>query len=130
MNEYFKWTVYHLQNFFAFIFGQSDGMLKALVAVVVLDYITGVCVAISRHSLSSKVGARGIMRKLTIFALIALSHIMDEYLLGSSNVLRTVATAFYLSNECISIFENAGELGLPLPEKLKNILKYFDKYSD
>lgn len=130
MNGLHSWAIYHIQNVGNILFGQSDSLLKALIAVVTLDYITGVCVAISKHSLSSKIGAKGITQKLTIFALIALSHIIDLYLLDSTNVLQTATTAFYLSNECISIFENAGELGLPLPEKLKKILKYFDKFSD
>lgn len=117
-----------VQRFGSCIFGAADGLFKALIAFVILDYITGVCVAFSNHTLSSKVGAKGIARKVTIFALVSLSHISDEYLLGGGNVLRTITTGFYISNECISIFENAGDLGLPLPKKLKEVLSTLNKY--
>lgn len=111
------------------IFGYIDGLFYALVAFVVIDYITGVCVAMHNKRLSSKIGARGISKKVSIFALVSLSHIIDLYILDSKDILRTVTTAFYISNEALSILENAGEIGLPLPQKLQSFLTYFQDYN-
>ena len=111
------------------IFGAVDELLYALIAFVAIDYITGICVAAHDKKLSSNVGAKGISKKVAIFAMIALSNIADRFLLKSGGALRTVTTIFYLSNECISIFENVGHLGLPVPPKLQAILKYFEKYN-
>ena len=108
-------------------FGTSDGLLYALVALVILDYITGVCVAIHKKKVSSELGARGIAKKVAIFSLISVSHIVDRFLLDSVDIVRTITTTFYLSNECISIMENALRLGLPLPDKLKQILTSIGK---
>ena len=116
-----------VRNVGVFLFGHSDKMFLVLVALVVTDYITGICVAIHQKKLSSTIGVKGITRKVAIFALVALSHILDEYILESSHTLMTVTTAFYSTNECMSIFENVGRLGIPLPQKLKDILTYFEK---
>ena len=85
------------------IFGNMDGLFYTLVAFVVIDYITGVCVAIHNKRLSSDVGAHGIAKKIAIFALVSLSSIIDRFLLGSEDVLRTVTTVFYIANEAMSI---------------------------
>lgn len=111
------------------LIGPSNQLLYALIFVIIIDYITGVCVAIHNKTLSSKVGAKGIARKISIFALIALSHILDFYVLESTDALRTLTIIFYLSNECMSVLENVGTLGLPLPKKLKDILEHFDQYT-
>lgn len=105
-----------------FFFGIVDGLLYALMFIVALDYITGVCVAISTHQLSSNVGAKGIAKKVSIFAIISLAHVIDQYLLKTGNSLRTVTTCFYLGNELISILENIDNLGLPIPNRLRQIL--------
>lgn len=98
------------------VFGAADELLYALIAFVAIDYITGICVAVHDKKLSSGIGAKGIAKKVAIFAMVALSNIADKFLLKSGGALRTVTTIFYLSNECISIFENMGRLGLPLPQ--------------
>ena len=110
-------------------FGAADGLLYALIILVVLDYVTGICVAVHIKKASSEIGARGIAKKVGIFALISVSHIVDAFLLNSSDAVRSVTTTFYISNECISILENAAKLNLPLPDKLKSILHslYKDK---
>ena len=111
------------------LIGPSNQLLYALIFVIIIDYITGVCVAIHNKKLSSKIGAKGIARKISIFALIALSHILDFYILESADALKTLTIIFYLSNECMSVLENVGTLGLPLPKKLKDILAHFDQYT-
>nr|DAW74442.1 MAG TPA: holin [Caudoviricetes sp.] len=103
--------------------GGVDGFLYALIAFVVIDYITGVLCAISDKNLSSEVGFKGICRKVLIFTLVGIGNIVDVYVLGETGVLRTAVIFFYLSNEGVSILENAAHLGLPIPEKLKEVLK-------
>ena len=89
--------------------------------------MTGILYAVEEKKLSSAVGYEGIARKVTIFILVGIANILDSYILGQSGVLRAVVIFFYLSNEGISILENATELGLPVPEKLKNILNQLTK---
>lgn len=95
----------------------------ALIAFVVIDYITGVLCAISDKNLSSEVGFKGICRKVLIFTLVGIGNILDVYVLGGTGVLRTAVIFFYLSNEGVSLLENAAHLGLPIPEKLKEVLE-------
>ena len=103
--------------------GGCDGLLYALIAFVVADYITGVMCAISDKSLSSEVGFRGICRKVLIFILVGVGNLLDVYILGEAGVLRTAVIFFYLSNEGVSLLENASRLGLTIQEKLKEILQ-------
>ena len=103
--------------------GGIDGVIYTLVAFVVIDYATGVLCAIFDKKLSSEVGFRGICRKVLIFLLVGVAHMIDKYVIGSGEVLRTATIFFYLSNEGISILENSAHLGLPIPEKLKNVLE-------
>ena len=93
--------------------GGSDSLLYAIVAFTIIDYATGVLAAINAHRLSSSVGFRGIARKILIFTLIGLAHLLDVHILGTPGVLRTATIFFYLSNEGISVLENASLLGLP-----------------
>ena len=102
--------------------GGFDGFLYALVAFVVMDYITGVMLAILERRLSSEVGAKGIFKKVLIFTLVAVGHIIDSQIIGDGSAVRTAVVFFYLSNEGISILENVSKIGLPIPEKLKEIL--------
>lgn len=111
------------------VIGQIDGLSYTLVAFVVVDYITGICVAIHNRKLSSDVGVHGIARKISIFALVLLSHIIDRFLLGDDDVLSTVTTGFYIANEAMSVMENVGKVGLPLPRKLQTFLSFFEKYN-
>jgi len=103
--------------------GGSDGLLYALIAFVVADYVTGVLCAINDKSLSSAVGFRGICRKVLIFALVGIAHILDTQVIKTGSVLRTAIIFFYISNEGVSLLENAAHLGLPIPEKLKVVLQ-------
>lgn len=103
--------------------GGLDGLLYALLTFVVIDYITGVMCAIIDKKLSSKIGFKGIFKKVLIFVMVAIGHIIDTNLVGTGSVLRTAVIFFYLSNEGISFLENTAHLGLPIPSKLKAVLE-------
>lgn len=102
--------------------GGCDGLLYALLAFVVADYVTGVMCAVSDKKLSSEVGFKGICRKVLIFILVGIANILDVQVIGTGSVLRTAVIFFYISNEGLSLLENAGHLGLPIPEKMKVVL--------
>jgi toxin secretion/phage lysis holin len=106
-----------------FFLGGCDGLLYALLLFVICDYITGVLCAVSDKKLSSEVGFRGICRKVLIFLLVGIGNVIDVQVLGQPGVLRTAIIFFYLSNEGLSLSENAAHLGLPIPEKLKAVLE-------
>ena len=106
-----------------YFLGGCDGLLYALLAFVVIDYLTGIMCAINDHTLSSEVGFRGICRKVLIFLLVGIANILDVNIIGSGSVLRTAVIFFYISNEGVSLLENAAHLGLPVPEKIKAVLE-------
>ena len=106
-----------------YFLGGCDGLVVALVIFVVADYLTGVMCAISERKLSSEVGFKGICRKVIIFILVGVANVLDVQVIGSGSVLRTAVIFFYISNEGVSLMENAGRLGLPIPEKLKAVLE-------
>ena len=110
-------------GWFGYFLGGCDGLLIALVVFVVVDYVTGVMCAISDRKLSSEVGFRGICRKVLIFILVGAGHILDAQVIGDGGILRTAVIFFYLSNEGVSLLENAAHLGLPVPQKLKDVLE-------
>ena len=98
-----------------------------MVTFVVIDYLTGIMVAVLEKHLSSEVGARGIFKKVLIFALVAVGHIIDTQVISNGSAVRTAVIFFYLSNEGISIIENTAKIGLPIPEKLKLVLEQLNK---
>ena len=111
-----------LKHVISFLFGtENQNILHALITLVVLDYVTGVCVAIHNKKLSSAIGSKGISKKVMMFVLISLSNIADVYFLQADSALETVTILFYCANESISIIENATKIGIPIPEKLKKI---------
>ena len=103
--------------------GGCDGLLLALVAFSAADYLTGVMCAVSDRKLSSNVGFKGICRKVLIFLLVGIANILDVHVIGTGSVLRTAVIFFYISNEGVSLLENAAHLGLPVPEKIKAVLE-------
>ena len=126
MKEIWNWTQLSLAalgGFLGWFLGGYDGFLYALIAFVVLDYLLGVMCGIVEKHLSSDVGARGIFKKVVIFSLVGVAHIIDQNIIGDGGILRTAVIFFYLSNEGISIIENATRLGLPIPEKLRDVLE-------
>jgi len=126
MKEIWNWIQLALSavgGALGWFFGGMDGLIYALLVFVIADYITGVMCAIADKNLSSEVGFKGICKKVLIFVMVGIGHIMDTYLIGNGEVLRTAVIFFYCSNEGVSMLENAGHLGLPIPAKLKDILE-------
>ena len=105
--------------------GGCDGLLYALIAFVVIDYLTGVMCAFADHTLSSEVGFRGICRKVLIFLLVGMANILDVAVIGNGSVLRTAVIFFYISNEGVSLLENAGH-----PQKMKEVLEQLHDKSE
>ena len=111
-----------LGGWIGYYLGGCDGLLYALIAFAAVDYVTGVMCAIVDKQLSSSIGFKGIFKKVLIFLLVGVAHIVDMNVIGTGEALRTATICFYLSNEGVSLLENAGRLGLPIPDKLKTIL--------
>ena len=116
-----------LGGYLGYFLGGLDGFLYALIAFIVIDYLTGIMVAVLEKKLSSEVGFRGIFKKVLIFSLVAVAHIIDAELIRTGSAIRTAVIFFYLSNEGISILENTAKIGLPIPEKLKTVLEQLNK---
>lgn len=106
----------------SYLYGDMNGLLIALFVVIVLDYITGIAKALVLKKLSSEVGFKGILKKILILIVVALAHVVDNCV-GSGETWRNIAIVFYISNEGISILENAVACGLPVPAKMKDILE-------
>ncbi|MBQ5318512.1 MAG: phage holin family protein [Oscillospiraceae bacterium] len=123
MNDFFKQIIAFLCTVLSFVFGDMDGMMIALIALIVLDYISGVIAAAVEKKLSSAVGAKGIAKKIFMLLIVAVANIVDMNVIGDGHVLRTVTTVFYIANECISLIENAGRIGVPVPKKLLDVLE-------
>jgi len=113
-----------------YFLGGSDGLLYALLAFVVADYITGMMCAIADKTLSSEVGFKGICRKVLIFLLVGIANVLDVQVIGTGCILRTAVIFFYISNEGISLLENAAHLGLPVPAKMKAVLEQLHDKSE
>ena len=113
-----------------YFLGGCDGLLYALLAFVVIYYLSAFMCAISDKTLSSEVGFRGICRKVLIFLLVWVANILDVQVIGTGSVLRTAVIFFYLSNEGVSLLENASYLGLPVPEKIKEVLEQLHDRSE
>ena len=109
-------------GFMGYLLGGMDGFLYALIAFVVIDYITGLMVAAIQKKVSSEVGFKGICKKVLIFILVGVANIVDKQIIGNGSAIRTAVIFFYLSNEGISILENTALIGLPVPQKLKDVL--------
>ena len=103
--------------------GGNDGLLYALIVFVVVDYITGVLCAVVEKNLASSIGFRGIFQKVMLFLLVGIANVLDTKILGAGAMLRSAVIFFYVANEGISIMENAGRMGLPVPEKMKGVFR-------
>ena len=117
-----QFAVTALGGWFGYIVGGVDGFMTALIVLMVLDYITGIMCAIVDKQLSSSIGFKGIFKKILIIMLVGVAHIVDMNVVGSHDALRSAVICFYVSNEGVSVLENASRLGLPIPEKLKAVL--------
>ena len=125
-----QFVITAIGGWLGYFLGGCDGLLYALLAFVVMDYITGVMCAVSDHRLSSAVGFKGICRKVLIFVMVGIAHILDTQIIGNGSVLRTAVIFFYISNEGVSLLENASYLGLPVPEPVKTVLKQLHDRSE
>ena len=131
MNDFIRWTISLICAVAGFFFGSLDGLILALLAFMILDYITGVIVGIIQKKLSSSTGFEGLLKKGLILIIVSVGHILDTQLFGGeSSVCRSAVTGFYIANEGISILENVGRMGLPLPEKLKKVLEQLKNNSE
>ena len=117
-----------------YFLGGLDGLLIALIVFMALDYITGIMCAVLDKKLSSAIGFKGVMKKELILILVGVANVVDVHVVGTGSALRGAVICFYLSNEGLSLLENASYVGLPVPEKLKNVLAQLhgrgDKESD
>lgn len=125
--NYIQAVITAIGGWVGYFLGGCDGLLIALLIFVIMDYISGVMCAIADRRLSSEVGFKGICRKVLIFALVGLGHLLDYYSIGTASVLRTAIVFFYISNEGISLLENAGKLGLPIPQKIRKVLEQLNE---
>ena len=112
---------------FGYLFGAFDGMMTALITLIVLDHITGIIAAVVEKKLSSAVGARGIAKKVIMLLVVAVANIADRNIICEGNVLRSVTAMFYIANEGISLLENGARLGVPMPKKLIDVLAQLKK---
>lgn len=120
-----------LGGFLGYFVGGFDSLIKVLLTMIIIDYITGVMCAIAEKKLSSEVGFKGICKKILIIILVGVANALDVYIIGVGSMLRTAVIFFYTSNEGVSIVENAARLGLPIPQKIKDALKQLhDKSED
>lgn len=123
MDNIFKNIMAGICTVLSFLFGDMEGLMIALVALIILDYISGVIAAAVEKRLSSEVGAKGIAKKIFMLLIVALANIVDINVIGDGHVLKTVTVVFYICNECISLIENAGRIGVPVPKKLLDVLE-------
>lgn len=130
MKDIINWiqlTITAIGGYLGYVLGGCDGFLYALITFMVMDYITGVMLAIVDRRLSSKIGFRGIFKKILIFVMVSVGYVLDSKIIGNGSAIRTAVIFFYISNEGISILENSSKLGLPIPEKLKLIMDQVGK---
>lgn len=113
-----------------FLFGELNGLFYALLAMMVIDYISGVLIAILSKKLSSEVGFKGLLKKMFVLMLVAVGHIIDAQVIGTGAVVMSAVQLFFIANEGISILENAARLGLPVPKKLKDVLEQLKNDSE
>ena len=123
MDNVFKNILAGVCTVLSFLFGDMEGLMVALIALIILDYISGVIAAAVEKRLSSEVGAKGIAKKMFMLLIVALANIVDINVIGDGHVLKTVTVVFYICNECISLIENAGRIGVPVPKKLLDVLE-------
>ena len=123
MDNIFKNILAGVCTVLSFLFGDMEGLMVALIALIILDYISGVIAAAAEKRLSSEIGARGIAKKIFMLLIVALANIVDINVIGDGHVLKTVTVVFYICNECISLIENAGRIGVPVPKKLLDVLE-------
>ena len=121
-NQQVRCELQIIGGWLGYFLGGVDGLMIALIVFMVLDYITGLMCAVIDKKLSSAVGFKGICKKVLIVMLVGVAHIADVHIVGTGSALRSAVVCFYLSNEGLSLLENAAHIGLPIPEKMKDVL--------
>lgn len=125
--DYIKLAAVQIGAIIGAFIGNITGMIWALLIFAIIDYITGVTAAILEHKLSSEIGFRGITRKVLLFMIVGVANVLDVYVIGSGGVCRSMVLVFYIANEGLSIIENVARCGVPVPEKLRVILKQLEE---
>ena len=113
-----------------FLYGEVNGLFIAIIALMALDYITGILCAVTTKTLSSEVGFRGLVKKFMILIVIAVGHLVDAHIIGTGSAIMSAVILFFAANEGISILENAAALGLPVPKKLRDVLEQLKSEKD
>lgn len=127
MEKYFNALVAVVATFFTYVFGSWDLALQVLIVFMILDYGTGVLYAFLNNQLNSEVGFKGLVKKMMILVVLIIGVMVDR-ILGTGNwVFRTLVAYFYIANEGISLLENVGNIGIPIPNKLRNALEQLNK---
>lgn len=122
-DKIFSYTAAFLGGALSYVFGTPDMLFYALLALVCIDYISGVIVAVIKKELSSRIGFRGICKKALIFLVVAVGNVADTAIFGTGSGLRGAVIIFFIANEAVSILENATEAGLPVPARLSKVLR-------
>lgn len=115
-----------INNLFIFLLGDFDFLLKSILVLMLLDYITGICKAFIKNKMNSSIGAKGIIKKVGYLCIITISVVLDQ-ILGTNGSLRTLIITSFIFNEMISIIENSSEMGIKIPDTLKNALEKLNK---
>lgn len=123
MNNAVKAVLAALCAIGGFLFGDWNGPMLTLIGAIVIDYVSGVIAAVVEKKVSSEVGAKGIAKKIFMLLIVAIANVVDINVIGEGHVLKSVTVLFYIANECISILENAGRLGVKVPGKLLDVLE-------
>lgn len=117
-----KFVFAFIGAFCAAFIGEFNGVFYALLFFCIADYITGIMRAVLEKKLSSSIGFKGIFKKILIFMLVGIAHVIDLHIIKSGDTVRTATIFFYAANEGISILENCSSIGLPVPQKIKDVL--------
>ena len=127
MEKYFNAIVAILATFFTYLFGSWDLALQVLIVFMILDYLTGVLHAYLIGQLSSEVGFKGLVKKCMILVVVIIGVMLDRMLGNGTWMFRTLVCYFYIANEGISLLENVGNIGIPIPSKIRNALEQLNK---
>lgn len=130
MEKYFNGIVAIIATFFTYLFGSWDLALQVLIVFMVLDYVTGVLYAFISNQLNSEVGFKGLVKKLMILVVLIIGVMLDRILDTGNWVFRTLVCYFYIANEGISLLENVANIGIPIPNKIRNALEQLNKDDD
>lgn len=127
MESILKWAAAFLAAAISFLYGEWTMLLTILITLVIFDFCTGLVAAGLGNKISSRIGLAGIARKIYIFVMVAVAHLIDTVLIEvgveSGALISTAAVVFYIVNELISITENAGRIGLPIPKQIKQAIE-------